>query len=71
MQFTSCAKPLKGTIAVPGDKSISHRSVMFGALSDGVTEVTHFLKSADCLSTIACFREMGIQIEEKDDIEIL
>ena len=68
MQFTSCAKPLKGTIAVPGDKSISHRSVMFGALSDGVTEVTHFLKSADCLSTIACFREMGIQIEEKDDV---
>ena len=68
MQFTSCAKPLKGTIDVPGDKSISHRSVMFGALSDGVTEVTHFLKSADCLSTIACFREMGIQIEEKDDV---
>ena len=68
MEFTSCTKPLKGTISVPGDKSISHRSVMFGALADGVTEVTHFLKSADCLSTIACFREMGIQIEEKDDV---
>ena len=68
MQFTSCTKPLKGTIAVPGDKSISHRSVMFGALADGMTEVTHFLKSADCLSTIACFREMGIKIEEKDGV---
>ena len=45
MQFTSYTKPLKGTIAVPGDKSISHRSVMFGALAEGITEVTHFLKN--------------------------
>lgn len=68
MEFTSCQKPLKGTVSVPGDKSISHRSVMFGALADGVTEVTHFLQSADCQSTIACFREMGIKIEEKDNV---
>lgn len=68
MEFSPCKTPLKGTLSVPGDKSISHRSVMFGALADGVTEVTHFLKSADCLSTIACFREMGIQIEEKEDV---
>lgn len=66
MEFTSCIRPLRGTLTVPGDKSISHRSVMFGALADGITEVTHFLRSADCLSTIACFREMGINIEEKD-----
>ena len=54
----------KGTVEVPGDKSISHRTVMFGALAEGLTEVNHFLWSADCLSTIACFRILGIEIEE-------
>ena len=57
---------LNGTISVPGDKSISHRAIMFGAVSEGITEVTNFLRGADCLSTIACFRNMGIEIEEKD-----
>ena len=61
------AKPLKGTVTIPGDKSISHRAVMFGSLAEGTTEITHFLKGADCLSTIACFRQMGISIEEKKD----
>lgn len=56
-------RPLKGTIKVPGDKSISHRSVMFGALAQGRTEVTNFLPGADCLSTIRCFRQLGISIE--------
>lgn len=65
MDFTKATKPLHGELTVPGDKSISHRSVMFGAISEGITEVTHFLKSADCLSTISCFRKMGITIEEK------
>lgn len=55
--------PLKGEITVPGDKSISHRAVMFGALADGTTEVTNFLQGADCLSTIDCFRRLGIRIE--------
>lgn len=54
--------PLKGTITVPGDKSISHRAVMFGALAEGTTEVTNFLQGADCLSTIRCFRQLGIDI---------
>lgn len=54
---------LKGEITVPGDKSISHRAVMFGALSKGTTEVTNFLQGADCLSTIDCFRKLGIAIE--------
>lgn len=54
--------PLKGCVTVPGDKSISHRSVMFGALAEGVTEVTNFLQGADCLSTIRCFNQMGIEI---------
>lgn len=62
--------PLKGTVTIPGDKSISHRSVMFGALADGTTKVTNFLRGADCLSTIACFRKLGIEIEETPD-EIL
>lgn len=56
--------PLTGEITIPGDKSISHRAVMFGSLAQGITEITHFLKGADCLSTIDCFRKMGIQIEE-------
>ena len=55
--------PLKGEVTVPGDKSISHRAVMFGALSQGTTEVTNFLQGADCLSTIDCFRRLGIEIE--------
>lgn len=54
--------PLRGELSVPGDKSISHRSVMFGALSDGLTETENFLTGADCLSTISCFRQMGIDI---------
>lgn len=70
MKFTKASAPLKGTVTIPGDKSISHRSVMFGALADGTTKVTNFLRGADCLSTIACFRKLGIEIEEKTD-EIL
>lgn len=58
---------LTGEITVPGDKSISHRSIMFGSLAEGTTEITGFLKGADCLSTIACFRQMGIHIEEKEN----
>lgn len=58
---------LKGEIHIPGDKSISHRSVMFGALANGMTEVTHFLQGADCLSTISCFQKLGIEIENTKD----
>ena len=58
-------KNLKGEITVPGDKSISHRGVMFGAISDGVTELTGFLDGADCRSTIGCFRAMGIDINQE------
>lgn len=59
---------LAGEITIPGDKSISHRAIMFGSLADGTTEIHGFLKGADCLSTIGCFRQMGIPIEEKDGI---
>ena len=58
---------LRGVVHVPGDKSISHRAVMFGALARGTTSVTHFLEGADCLSTISCFQKMGIEIEKQDD----
>ncbi len=57
------AKHLKGEVTVPGDKSISHRAVMFGSLAKGTTEVTNFLQGADCLSTIDCFRKMGVKID--------
>lgn len=58
---------LRGVVHVPGDKSISHRAVMFGALARGTTSVTHFLEGADCLSTISCFQKMGIEIEKQND----
>ena len=61
-------KGLKGTISVPGDKSISHRSIMLGSIAEGTTEVHNFLQGADCLSSIACFRQMGIDIENNGDI---
>lgn len=58
---------LAGTCTVPGDKSISHRSVMFGALAQGVTTAHHFLFSEDCLHTIAAFKAMGVPIETTED----
>ena len=60
----ACAK---GEITVPGDKSISHRGVMLGSLAKGVTKISGFLSGADCLSTIDCFRRMGINIEIEGD----
>ena len=65
------AKSLKGEITVPGDKSISHRGVMFGAISEGITELTGFLDGADCRSTISCFRAMGIDISQEKDHVII
>ena len=62
---------LKGKISVPGDKSISHRCVMFGSVAKGTTEVHHFLKGADCLATIRCMRTLGIDIEEKGSSVII
>lgn len=61
-------RTLRGEITVPGDKSISHRSIMFGSIARGTTEITGFLKGADCLSTISCFRKMGIEIIEESGI---
>lgn len=58
---------LKGTIKIPGDKSISHRAVMFGSIAKGDTEITGFLKGDDCMSTIGCFKKLGIDIEVGED----
>ncbi len=58
---------LKGEIAVPGDKSISHRSIMFGSIAKGKTTVTNFLLGDDCLSTISCFRKLGVLIEQDNE----
>ena len=66
MRLASVAQ-LRGTIDVPGDKSISHRAVMFNAIAEGTAHITHFLPGADCLSTIACFRAMGVQIDHHGD----
>ncbi|WP_277585433.1 3-phosphoshikimate 1-carboxyvinyltransferase [Psychrobacillus antarcticus] len=53
---------LEGTIRIPGDKSVSHRSIMFGAIAEGTTTVEGFLQSDDCLSTIDCFQKLGVKI---------
>ncbi|MBC2323051.1 3-phosphoshikimate 1-carboxyvinyltransferase [Listeria booriae] len=67
MQLVTNKQGLNGTIRVPGDKSISHRSIMFGALANGTTTVSNFLKGEDCLSTIGVFRALGVRIEEFPD----
>lgn len=58
---------LHGTLMVPGDKSISHRAIMLGAISHGDTMIHHFLNGEDCLSTMQAFRELGVVIEQVDD----
>ncbi|MCL2400532.1 MAG: 3-phosphoshikimate 1-carboxyvinyltransferase [Defluviitaleaceae bacterium] len=55
-------KRLSGTYTIPGDKSISHRSVILGAMAKGITEVKGFLTGEDCLSTIRCFQLLGVEI---------
>lgn len=58
---------LKGKVTIPGDKSISHRCIMFGSIARGTTEVHNFLNGADCRATIDCFRRLGVEIEERND----
>ncbi len=69
MKIARAQRGLKGEVAVPGDKSISHRSIMFGSLAEGDTLVRGFLRSADCISTMECFRKMGVGIDEGRDEE--
>jgi hypothetical protein len=60
--------PLHGELMIPGDKSISHRSVMFASLAKGTSHIKGFLPGADCLSTIHCFRQMGIEIYQEESM---
>ena len=65
--IAGAGKVIKGSLTVPGDKSISHRAVMFSALAKGETKVKGFLPGEDCLSTISVFRKMGVSIEQERD----
>lgn len=67
---TSRPKPFNLTLRVPGDKSISHRSIMLGSIAHGETRVEGFLPGADCLSTIECFRRMGVNIERTSETSV-
>ncbi|MFC0189328.1 3-phosphoshikimate 1-carboxyvinyltransferase [Fictibacillus aquaticus] len=67
IQLTSAKNGLIGTVDVPGDKSISHRAVMFGSIAEGVTTVKGFLPGEDCLSTISCFQKLGVSIQRDED----
>lgn len=64
-------KRLRGVIEVPGDKSISHRSVLFNAIATGNSHITHFLPGADCLSTVACIRALGVKVEQPAERELI
>ena len=68
MKLRTNAKGLRGSLRVPGDKSISHRSIIFGSLAKGVTKVHDILRGEDILSTMQVFRDMGVQIEDKGDL---
>jgi len=66
-QLKTNLSSLQGEISIPGDKSISHRAVMFGAMAEGKTTINHFLAGEDCLSTISCFEKMGVSIKREDE----
>jgi 3-phosphoshikimate 1-carboxyvinyltransferase len=70
-QLTINRSTLEGTLAVPGDKSISHRAIMFGSISNGITIVRNFLFGADCLSTISSFKRLGVKIEQQPNEVII
>jgi 3-phosphoshikimate 1-carboxyvinyltransferase len=61
------ARSIKGEIRLPGDKSISHRAALIAALANDSSEITNFSTAADCASTVACLRELGVSIDQKDD----
>ena len=62
------ARKLEGTVQMPGDKSISHRYAMLGAIAEGPTEIHFFATSADCQSTLDCLKSLGVKIERRDDV---
>ena len=68
MKLRTNRKGLRGTIRVPGDKSISHRSIIFGSLAKGETKVYDILRGEDVLSTIQVFRDLGVSIQDDGDV---
>ena len=64
--LTSCKK-IRGTVRVPGDKSISHRALIFGSLASGTSEIRHIAPGKDCVSTYRCLKELGIQLTAKSN----
>ena len=67
----NAVKGLQGEIFIPGDKSISHRSVMFSSLGDKAVTIKNFLNSQDCLSTVSCMEALGVKIEKINDNELV
>ena len=68
MKLKTNIKHLNGSIRVPGDKSISHRSIIFGSLAEGETKVYDILRGEDVLSTMQVFHDLGVEIEDKDGV---
>lgn len=62
---------LRGEIRVPGDKSISHRSIMFASLAEGKSRVSGLLRGEDCLSTLKAFQQLGIDVDDRADDELI
>src|SRR6059036_3644317 len=60
------AKGLSGSVRLPGDKSISHRYAMLGAIAEGTTRLTNFSTGADCASTLSCLRTLGVECERTE-----
>ncbi|MCT1797846.1 3-phosphoshikimate 1-carboxyvinyltransferase [Aerococcus viridans] len=65
------ANALEGTITIPGDKSISHRAIMFASIAKGTTKIEGFLQAEDCISTMNIFRDLGVQIDEEADGSVI
>ncbi|MFZ5646862.1 MAG: 3-phosphoshikimate 1-carboxyvinyltransferase, partial [Bacillota bacterium] len=65
------SKGLRGTVTVPGDKSISHRAVMMGSIAEGETLIKNFLTGEDCLSTMKCFKDLGVEFKGPHNGEVL
>ncbi|MBJ0502377.1 3-phosphoshikimate 1-carboxyvinyltransferase [Enterococcus faecium] len=68
MQLLQQIQGLRGTVRIPADKSISHRSIMFGAIAEGTTTIQNFLRAEDCLSTLHAFQQLGVEIEEEEEV---
>jgi len=65
------AEGLSGRVKVPGDKSISHRALLLGAIAEGTTRIRNFLPAADCLATLVCVRALGIEVERLSETELI